>query len=143
MLKDSSMEDVKMKVSEYYEVIDTYHQNFKEDKFNTKNVSPEAKLPIENSIVNHQINHNETGAVPEGSSIEDVKMKVLEYYGKDEAGNSGCKICGKVMRGKNHTQDMKRHIETHLDGITYSCRICGKQFRSSHSLRYHKSFYHR
>ena len=70
-------------------------------------------------------------------------MKVSEHYEKDDSGNSRCKFCGKVTRGKNHVQDMKRHIETHLVGISYSCVICGKQFRSSNTLSSHKSLYHR
>ena len=88
-------------------------------------------------IIDNQRNLNETVSMPEDSSLEDVKMKVLEYYEKDEGGNSRCKFCDRVMKGKNHIQDMKRHIETYLDGVSYSCKIRGKQFRSSNYLYNH------
>ena len=38
---------------------------------------------------------------------------------------------------------MKRHIETHFEGLFYSCTLCSKEFRSKHSLTNHKSIYHR
>ena len=116
------------------------NQNFEEDTENDTNLSFEAKLPTE-KIVNRQINENVS--IPEDSSMEDVKMKVLEYLEKVEGGNSRCKFCGIIKRGKQPIQDMKKHIETHLVGISYSCQICWKQFRSSNSLSSHQSIFHR
>ena len=94
-------------------------------------------------IIDNQRNLNETVSMPEDSSLEDVKMKVLEYIEKDDGGNSRCTFCGTVRMGRNHFQNMKKHVETHLDGISCTCRICGKQFRLFHSLNSHKSSYHR
>ena len=75
--------------------------------------------------------------------FDDVKRKILEYLEKDEIGQSKCKLCGKVSSGRNHVQDMKKHIETHFDGLSFSCKICGKEFRSSRALKTHTSTYHR
>ena len=101
----------------------------------------EAKMTYEKRVVDLQ--RNETVSIPEDSSIDDVKKIVLEYLEKDENGHSRCKLCGKVMTQRTGTADMKRHIETHIDGIAFSCIFCGKQFRSSNSLNFHKSRSHR
>ena len=115
---------------------EAFIKSFDKNIDNIRNVSPEVKVPNEKTNV-------ATVSIPEESSLEDVKMKVLEYYEKDEGGNSRCKLCGVVRMGRNHIQNMKQHIETHLDGITYSCTICGKQFRSSKSIYNHKLNFHR
>ena len=75
------------------------------------------------------------------SSVDEIEQKVTEYLGKNESGDYICNLCGKVG-GKNN-RHMKNHIETHLDGISFSCNICGKQFRSRNSLNCHKTVYHK
>ena len=52
-----------------------------------------------------------------------------------------CKSCGKLTKGS--ATQMKRHIETHLEGLSYPCRMCGKVSRSSHALQAHMSSYHK
>ena len=78
--------------------------------------------------------------VNDSSSFDEIDQKVSEYVGKNENGKHMCNICGKIGGSLFNT---KRHIETHLDGISLFCKICGKQFRSSNSLNFHKSRYHR
>ena len=46
-----------------------------------------------------------------------------------------CTVCNKTMKYKS---DMKRHLESHLSGLSYDCQICGSTFRSVDSLRRHK-----
>ena len=52
-----------------------------------------------------------------------------------------CKHCGKLTKG-SPTQ-MKRHIETHMEGLSYPCSMCDKVSRSSHALQAHMSSYHK
>ena len=47
-----------------------------------------------------------------------------------------CTVCNKSM---THKVSMKRHIETHMTGLSYECDRCGKKFRSSNALNAHKS----
>ena len=49
-----------------------------------------------------------------------------------------CKECGKTMTNQNN---MKRHIETHVEGISFRCPLCQKTCKSSNSLNVnvHKS----
>ena len=122
---------------------ETFNQNYEDDTHFVSNDNPEAKLVIEETVIDQQRNLNKAVSIPEDSSMDDVKLKVLENLEKDENGNSRCKLCGTVMTGRNRNYNMKKHIETHIDGISHSCRICGKQFRSSNSLSVHKSIFHR
>ena len=45
-----------------------------------------------------------------------------------------CTVCEKTM---GHKYNMKKHLETHLTGLSYDCHHCGKTFRSSNSLHVH------
>ena len=51
-----------------------------------------------------------------------------------------CKLCGRTMK-KN--TDLKKHIETHIDGLSYPCKMCGKIFSTTNSLRSHRSQHHK
>ena len=63
----------------------------------------------------------------------------LVTVGKETSKGSICKVCGK--EGKSI--DIKRHIEVnHITGVTHSCDICGKNSRSRHGLRQHKTSHH-
>ena len=55
-----------------------------------------------------------------------------------------CKICGKTTKPNckdmgNARRDMKRHVETHIEGLSYTCPTCSKVFRSENSLNTNKS----
>merc|ERR1712243_213383 len=99
----------------------------------------ETKMVVEKTIFNSQGKFNETISMPGDSSMDDVKRKVLEHLEKLENGHCRCKLCGKVMAGSNAVANMKKHIETHLEGISFSCRKCGKQFRTRNILSVHNS----
>ena len=70
---------------------------------------------------------------------EEIEQKTLDLVEKRD-GVWTCLACeytspsgkGKVMR----------HIETHFDGLSYSCSFCSKEFRSVNSLTKHKSTIH-
>ena len=49
-----------------------------------------------------------------------------------------CKVCGK----RSIKQDIKVHVETHIDGLVFSCQICNKTSTTRGSLQYHISNYH-
>ena len=51
-----------------------------------------------------------------------------------------CTICGKVTKRKH---DIRRHIETHLEGVSHPCLQCEKVSKSSNALMTHVSVYHR
>ena len=78
----------------------------------------------------------------QNNEIETTLNENLELL---DGGHYRCRLCGKDSLGmkRNAKQNMKNHVETHLEGLSYSCQHCGKEFRSTHSLNVHKSFKHK
>ena len=105
----------------------------------TLNVDTSTSNVVHASYLDKNISHA-TIAVND-SSLDEIEQKILEYLGKNEKGEYVCNFCGKD--GVKHIRNMKNHIETHMKGLSFSCSICEKQFRSRNSLNYHKSFYHK
>ena len=68
-----------------------------------------------------------------------VEGKIQEILTKED-GLYLCNVCGYKKKDK---QDMVRHIETHIEGLSYPCSVCDKTFRSRNSLNVHKSTYHK
>ena len=50
-----------------------------------------------------------------------------------------CKTCDKHSKTKG---DIKRHVEIHIEGLSFPCLICGETFRSRNLLKMHKSRKH-
>ena len=52
-----------------------------------------------------------------------------------------CRVCNYARKSKS---DVKKHIETHIEGLSYDCSEpeCGKTFRSRDSLKNHKYLFH-
>ena len=59
----------------------------------------------------------------------DTDERVNEILTKED-GIIKCMTCGKTG---NHSSTMKRHAETHLEGLSYSCPTCDKTFRYCNS----------
>ena len=73
------------------------------------------------------------------TNTEEIDEKISEYIVRGEDGNYSCGYCGKVGNGnRNQLQDLKRHVETHMEGLSYSCQSCDKTFRSRNALNCHK-----
>ena len=47
-----------------------------------------------------------------------------------------CKYCGKTAKKRDH---IVKHVEIHIEGLSYECPLCDKTFRSKNSLQQHKS----
>ena len=59
-------------------------------------------------------------------NLNDIDEKIQEYLEEVSDGSFKCTFCGKTSSGQNlstlmQKQTMKRHIETHLEGLTYTC----------------------
>ena len=67
-------------------------------------------------------------------NVAKIDQKFAELIELEEDGIYRCAVCEKKIRNK---KDMKRHLETHLSGLSYDCSQCGKSFRSSNALRMH------
>ena len=69
------------------------------------------------------------------SEVEEKFQELIVHEGNK---TFRCTVCEKTM---SHRASMKRHVETHLSGLSYDCQFCEKTFRSSNALRQHKSIY--
>ena len=72
----------------------------------------------------------------------DVENAVNQYIEKNDDGKHKCAFCGKVQQNGNLTH-LKNHIETHLEGLSFPCQLCGKACRSRNGLNIHNTRYHR
>ena len=69
----------------------------------------------------------------------DAEEAIQEQLGREDGGYY-CKVCH--YRSSDKTR-VTNHIETHIEGLSYSCSECQKTFRSRDSFRKHKSIYHK
>ena len=75
-----------------------------------------------------------TTLVNQSLPIEDVKAVVDELFEKDGE-QFICKTCGKVA---NRNSDIRKHVEIHIEGLSFECQFCGQSFRSRVILKQHK-----
>ena len=94
---------------------------------------------------------NAAGIIAVTTNAEDqiaINQQIHQYLEECSDGSYKCTLCGKSSNGnsKKSTQkyNMMCHIETHLEGgVSYSCPICPKTFRSRNLVASHKSRYHK
>ena len=69
---------------------------------------------------------------------EEIEAKTQELYQKID-GVLTCLLCGKTS---SQMSNIKFHVETHMDGLCYTCNICNKDFRSKSILKNHRQRSH-
>jgi len=74
------------------------------------------------------------------SELNNVDEKLLEHVERLPGSILRCKICGNTAK---QLSNIKNHIETHLEGLSFPCQVCGKTFRSRNSMNSHKSQTHK
>ena len=75
------------------------------------------------------------------STMEDVKAKISSMMEKLSEGSYKwkCTVCGKLAKDRSN---MVRHIESHIDGVSYPCSQCDNISRSRAGLQVHISRNH-
>ena len=73
------------------------------------------------------------------SSINEVNQKVEELYERINDGEFKCKLCCKIQKRKDV---IKKHIETHMNGLSFPCNLCGKDFMTRNAAQQHYSRNH-
>ena len=74
-------------------------------------------------------------------NTSEINEKTEAYLLRGEDGLYSCGVCGKT--GDKSKRNMRNHVETHIDGLSFPCQSCDKIFRSRNSLNVHKSIFHR
>ena len=81
------------------------------------------------------------------SDTSDIETAVQQYIVEtDTEGKFKCTICGKEAVAKYSSvarSNLKKHIETHFEGLSFSCQLCGKIFRSRNALQIHNTRFHK
>jgi uncharacterized C2H2 Zn-finger protein len=80
------------------------------------------------------------GQITVNADMEDLKAQFNSMIERTGDGEHRCTVCGKSNRNK---KDLGRHVETHIEGVSYPCNLCGKVSRSSHALIMHVSRKHK
>ena len=65
---------------------------------------------------------------------QEVSQKIKDNLIKED-GFFKCAICGKSSKLMHN---VKNHIATHIDGLSFECSSCNNTFKTSESLRFHK-----
>ena len=71
---------------------------------------------------------------------EEIEAKTKDMYQKID-GVWTCLQCGKTSSGMSC--NIRFHVETHMEGLCYTCTVCSKEFRSKNSLNTHKNTSHK
>ena len=75
-------------------------------------------------------------------SQKEINEKIKELYQKTDGGWS-CLSCDFTSTDKSSSSNMRRHVETHIDGLSYKCNLCSKEFRLRNSFNVHKNTVHK
>ena len=76
-------------------------------------------------------------------SKDDIKAIVDNHIEKYE-NNDGeevwkCRTCGKSSSNK---VNLAKHVEIHIEGLSFECQVCGKSYKTRMSLDQHKKLKH-
>ena len=87
-------------------------------------------------VKKHKVENTISVSVTDNSQVEERIQEILDR----QDGLYHCNVCGYKNKFKGV---MVRHIETHIEGLSYSCSVCHKTFRSRNSFNVHKSTIHK
>ena len=65
----------------------------------------------------------------------EAKEAVDKLVIKKSLNNYECKSCGKICASSNN---MRKHVEIHIEGLSFECNICGSTFSTRMSLNNHR-----
>ena len=118
-----------------------FHQSFYNEEIDIDHNTTEAehKQNVNERNVSMNKHKKERTIAVNSNDNSGVEDKIEEILSRED-GAYLCTVCGYKNKNK---QDITRHIETHIEGLSYSCSYCQKTFRSRNSLRNHQSKYHK
>ena len=117
------------------------HEAFEKAVYASKN---EKESPYVERVHKIHNNHQEVATFDKvdvsPEDISELKRTIEQYIERDADGKFTCTLCGRkgVGEAKNARSNLELHIETHLEGLSFPCQLCGKIFRSRHALKNHK-----
>ena len=146
--------------NEYPETVEQQPQTSKIPKKETheKTYQTQNKVTLQNNALKYNVNQSprenressydlvaaEADKMLVNADMDNLKVQINSMMQR-VADNDGenkwrCTVCAKVIKGQ---RDMGRHIETHIEGVSYPCNLCGAVKRSSNALNIHMTRDHR
>ena len=95
------------------------------------NIDTQTESVVENQSISRISDYSGT------INVEDINEldKTVDELFESQNGVFNCKVCGKINSRK---QNMQKHVEIHIEGLSFDCQHRNKTFRSRESLRIHK-----
>merc|ERR1712126_699060 len=101
-------------------------------------VKPEKDMPVKSEILtdNTYVQQNNKSPSLDTNDLNNIDERLFENMEKNYDGVYACKICNRTNKSK---YSMKVHIETHMEGISFPCNVCGKDFKTRNTFKSHFS----
>ena len=97
-----------------------------ETKFNNREVvEDENNFKVSGINSQNKKVRNKTIVTVSGHDKDEVKKKIEDIMTKEDDFFK-CTVCGKMSKDKSN---MKKHIEIHIEGLSYECDFCNTTFR--------------
>ncbi len=109
--------------------------NQNNEDYQDKPVEERKMVKVDQSIITRRHSNNFTKFDVTSMTAEEIEKKTGELYEKKD-GAWSCLECDYSTSINSST--IRNHVETHLEGLSYNCSFCSKEFRSSRSLHRHK-----
>ena len=135
---------------------DQQYPTSQEDTLNESVSKNEATEPLDESFESKKSDNPIRRTVQRNTSktislnvdeVNNINQQADELIETLPDGSLKCTHCGKLASKGNLKQvcrrDMRNHAETHLDGLSFDCQLCGKTFRTRNSFKVHQSISHK
>ena len=111
--------------------------------YTTETESSESNILVENDCSEYRRTRYDeyeksVSLVNQNYSKKELTKIVDELVLKDGS-MSVCKSCGKTS---SRSSDMRKHVEIHIEGLSFPCPICNNTFRSINILKCHTQRFH-
>ena len=118
-------------------------QKFQDDSF--PKIEPEIEDNVSEEIVTEVTQYLEANEKKEMMTQQksyalstlnmEAKEAVDQLVIKNSPNNYECKSCGKISAS---SCNMRKHVEIHIEGLSFECNVCGSTFSSRMSLNNHR-----
>ena len=97
--------------------------------------APQTKLEKDNETLSTKKAEPVKSSIIALNKVGEISSDLNELYTK----NGDLFACIKCGRTARKSSDIRRHVEMHIEGLSYECPLnCGQSFRSRTQLRDHK-----
>ena len=112
----------------------------KEEEYVQVEVQAHSKRKFSHNLKPRDLDVVDKELVQVSEDLSEIDNKINHYIESLPDRTFKCSICGKIAKLKTN---LKNHIETHLEGLSFPCQLCEKTFRSSNAYNIHKTRYHK